>query len=133
MKNIFVKIAATASISGLLAAGAYAHHSFSATYNLDEIIEIRGTLLQVNFRNPHSSVMVQAPDEDGVMRRWGVEWGGASTLMRQGISRESFRAGDEVVITGSPAWNREDFRLHMESILRPADGFGWGFDGETFD
>lgn len=111
-----------------------AHHSFQATYDMDTVIEIEGTLVQLNFRNPHSSVMVMAPDDSGRMQRWGIEWGGASLLMRQGLERDSFRVGDNVVVTGQPSRNREDHRMRMETIVRESDGFGWGMDeGETFD
>jgi hypothetical protein len=107
---------------------AVAHHSFQATYDMDHVIEIKGKLMQMNFRNPHSSVMVMAPDKDGNMQRWGVEWGGASLLMRQGLTRDSFRPGDEVIITGQPSREYTDYRMRMKSIMRPSDGFGWGFD-----
>ena len=118
----------------LFALSANAHHSFQATYDMDSLIEIRGKLVQMNFRNPHSSVMVMAPDEDGNMQRWGIEWGGASLLMRQGLTRTSFRPGDEVIITGQPSREKTDYRMRMESILRTSDNFGWGFDeDQTFD
>jgi len=125
----------TAIISGLLISTfAGAHHSFQATYDMDSMIEIKGKLVQMNFRNPHSSVMVMAPDKEGNMQRWGVEWGGASLLMRQGLTRTSFKPGDEVVITGQPSREETDYRMRMESIIRPSDGFGWGFDeDQTFD
>jgi len=56
----------TAIISGLLISTfAGAHHSFQATYDMDSMIEIKGKLVQMNFRNPHSSVMVMAPDKEG--------------------------------------------------------------------
>jgi hypothetical protein len=101
---------------------------------MDDLIEIKGTLVQLNFRNPHSSVMVMAPEENGEMQRWGVEWGGATLLMRQGLTRDSFRAGDEVVIKGQPGRNASDHRMRMESIVRTSDGFGWGDEeGQTFD
>lgn len=123
-----------AVLSAITAVSAYAHHSFQATYDMDSMIEIKGQLVQMNFRNPHSSVMVMAPDKDGNMQRWGVEWGGASLLMRQGLTRTSFRPGDEVIITGQPSRESTDYRMRMESILRPADNFGWGFDeDQTFD
>ena len=123
-----------ACIGLLLTQAVFGHHSFQATYDMDTMIEIRGKLIQMNFRNPHSSVMIMAPDEDGNMQRWGVEWGGASLLQRQGLTRTSFKPGDEVIITGQPSRDRSDFRMRMESILRPSDGFGWGFnDEETFD
>ena len=51
---------------------AYGHHSFAATYLEDKTITVEGKLLQFMFRNPHSFVSIEAPDESGVMQRWGV-------------------------------------------------------------
>jgi hypothetical protein len=130
------KPAALLAMAALLALplGALAHHSFQASYDMETIIEIKGKLMQLNFRNPHSSVMVMAPDADGRMQRWGIEWGGASALQRQGLTRESFKVGDEVIVRGQPGRDAGDHRMRMESILRPSDGFGWGFqDGERVD
>lgn len=124
----------TAFIITLSATAAMAHHSFQATYNMDTINEIKGTLVQINFRNPHSSVMIMAPDETGEVRRWGIEWGGATLLQRQGLTRESFRVGDEVIIRGQPSRTPTDYRMRMESIERTSDGFGWGMEeGQTFE
>ena len=90
--------------------------------------------MQLNFRNPHSSVMVLAPDKDGNMQRWGIEWGGATGLMRQGLTRESFKIGDEVIISGQPGREEGDHRMRMQSIMRTSDGFGWGqSEDETFN
>src|SRR4051794_20249141 len=87
-----------------LASGArlYAHHSFAATYHEDKIIKVEGTMVQFQFRNPHSFVQVDAPDEKGVMQRWGIEWGGAGQLGGQGVNRYTLKAGDHVIITGNP-------------------------------
>lgn len=122
-----------AAVSALSISAAYAHHSFTATYNENETIEIEGQLVQFMFRNPHAWVHVMAPDENGDMQRWGVEWGGAGQLSGQGVSRESLKPGDHVIITGNPGRNPRDHRLRMRSLLRPSDGYGWGFEGETFD
>jgi hypothetical protein len=120
--------------TALPAAAVFGHHSFQASYDMDSLIEIKGTLMQLNFRNPHSSVMVMAPDADGNMQRWGIEWGGASLLMRQGLTRDSFKVGDEVVITGQPGRDAGDHRMRMQTIQRTSDGFGWGSNaGESFD
>ena len=119
--------------AALLTASAYAHHSFTATYDESTEIEIEGTLVQFMFRNPHAWVHVMAPDENGEMVRWGVEWGGAGQLSGQGVTRESLKAGDHVIIRGNPGRNPVDHRVRMRSLLRPSDGFGWGFEGETFD
>ena len=74
-----------------IAAPAYAHHSFTATYDESKTIEIEGELAQFMFRNPHAFVHVMAPDENGAMQRWGVEWGGAGALAGQGVTRESLK------------------------------------------
>ena len=56
---------ATAAALTALAGAAAAHHSFTATYFEDRTMEIEGKLLQFMFRNPHSFVHVEAPDENG--------------------------------------------------------------------
>ncbi|HYS26866.1 MAG TPA: DUF6152 family protein [Vicinamibacterales bacterium] len=105
---------------------ARAHHSFAATYHEDQTVKIEGKLVQFLFRNPHSFVHVEAPDENGEMQRWAVEWGGVGQLAGQGITRETLKAGDVVAITGNPGRNPADHRLRMVTLKRPSDGFTWG-------
>lgn len=124
-------LAATAGLTASL--GAEAHHSFTATYDENAEVRIEGTLVAFHFRNPHASVDILAEDESGNMVRWGIEWGGAGQLANQGVTSQSLRAGDHVIITGNPARDPNSHRLRMRSLLRPADGYGWGFEGETFD
>jgi hypothetical protein len=108
----------------------FAHHSFAATYFEDKTQTIEGNLVQFLFRNPHSFVHVEAPDEKGQMQRWAVEWGAGLQLNRQGVTRDTLKPGDHVIITGNPGRNPEDHRLRMRTIARPADGWKWG---GTFD
>ena len=113
---------------------AYAHHSFAATYHEDKTVQIEGKLVQFMFRNPHSFVSIEAPDENGVMLRWGVEWGGAGQLGGQGVTRETLKPGDVVTVTGNPGRNAADHRIRMLTLRRKSDGFGWGQrPGEVVD
>ena len=97
-------------------------------------MEIEGKLLQFQFRNPHSFVHVQAPDENGQLQRWAVEWGGAGQLSGQGVTNQTLRVGDVVSITGNPGRDPADHRIRMQYLRRPADGFEWGrAPGETFN
>ena len=113
---------------------AYAHHSFAATYHEDKTVQIEGKLVQFMFRNPHSFVSIEAPDESGVMQRWGVEWGGAGQLGGQGVTRETLKPGDVVTVTGNPGRNPADHRIRMVTLKRKSDGFGWGQrPGEVVD
>ena len=107
----------------LSGATAYAHHSFAATYIVDKEMKIEGDMASFMFRNPHSFVHVQAPDDQGEMQRWAIEWAAAGQL--NGITHDTLKPGDHVIITGNPGRTPEDHRLRMRSILRPKDGFKW--------
>lgn len=112
--------------SVILASRAYAHHSFAATYFEDKTEKVEGNLVQFLFRNPHSFVQVEAEDEHGVMQRWAIEWGAGGQLGRQGVTRDTLKPGDHVIIVGNPGRNPEDHRMRMVNITRPSDGWKWG-------
>lgn len=103
-----------------------AHHSFAATYDESKTVKIEGRLVQFLFRNPHSFVHVMAPDGSGQEQRWAVEWGGAGQLAGQGVTRETLKPGDVVVISGNPGRNPAEHRIRMVTLRRSSDGFGWG-------
>src|SRR5687768_15164118 len=105
---------------------ASAHHSIGATYDQNKEVKLDVRLVQFMFRNPHAFVHVEAPDETGKMQRWSVEWGGATQLSGQGVNRDTFKVGDEVIITGNPGRNPVDHKVKMNTLHRKSDGFGWG-------
>ena len=123
-----------AAIVITMAAPAVAHHSYGATYDVSREIRLEGKLVQFVYRNPHTFVHVQAPDEDGVSQRWSVEWSGTSQLTNNGITRDTLHVGDKVVIVGRPSRVAGEFRVLMVSLKRPSDGFSWGTrQGEAVD
>ena len=102
-----------------------AHHSFAATYMEEKTETIEGDLVQFVFRNPHSFVHLECADASGQKIRYAVEWASGSSLNGQGITRETLKFGDHVIVTGQPGRNDEDHRMRMRSITRPADGWKW--------
>ena|SRR5438128_22 len=113
---------------------ALAHHSFAATYLENQSVTIEGELVQFVFRNPHSFVHVMVKEKDGTMVTYNVEWAGTGQLGGGGVAHDTLKAGDVVIITGSPGRNAADHRLRMVSLKRPKDGFTWGGKtGETVD
>lgn len=101
-----------------------AHHSFAATYS-EKVVTIEGDLVQFLYRNPHSFVHVMAPDPKGAVQRWVIEWGPGSQLLGQGVTRETLKPGEHVIITGNPGRTEADHRLRMRSITRPKDSWTW--------
>jgi hypothetical protein len=111
-----------------LAAGAevVAHHSFAATYLENKSVTIEGELVQFLLRSPHSYVQINVKEQDGSTVRYVVEWGSVGQLGNQGVSRDSLKPGDHVIITGNPGRDPEDHRLRMLTFRRPKDGWTWG-------
>lgn len=115
---IALTVLATGSVS--------AHHSFAATYVEDRTVRIEGDLVQFSFRNPHSFMHIEVREANGRIARYAVEWGGAGELGTRGVTKETLKAGDYVIISGTPARDPKDHRVRLVSLLRPRDGFGWG-------
>ena len=117
-----------------MAVPAVAHHSYGATYDVSREIRLEGKLVQFVYRNPHSFVHLQAPDDAGVSQRWAIEWSGTSQLTNNGITRDTLHVGDDVVILGRPSRVPGEYRVLMVSLKRPSDGFTWGTkQGEAVD
>jgi DNA/RNA endonuclease YhcR with UshA esterase domain len=104
---------------------AQAHHSFPATYFVDQSVTIEGTVVQFLFRNPHSFVHVLAPDKDGTMQRWAVEWGAGGALAQDNVDRDTLKPGDKVVIKGQPGRNPADHRIRMQAIEDKTANWKW--------
>jgi Family of unknown function (DUF6152) len=130
MKHFVCAAFALAIVFSLSAGSVSAHHSFAATYLEGQTQKIEGKVVQFLFRNPHSFLHVEAPDEKGTMQVWNIEWGGGGLLGRQGVNRDTLKPGDRVIVVGQPGRVPEEHRLRMMNLTRPADGWKWG---GTFD
>ncbi len=130
MRKILFAAVAAALAS---ATAAYAHHSYAATYDVTREITIDGKIVQFVYRNPHSFVHVTAADEKGAMQRWAVEWSGTTQLGNAGVTKETLKIGDEVVINARPSRVPGEFRALMLRLKRTSDGFTWGSPGQTVD
>jgi hypothetical protein len=127
-----VLIAAVGLLVGSSAASA--HHSYAATYDTSKDVKLEGKLVQFVYRNPHTFVHVQTTDDAGKLQRWAVEWSGTSQLDRAGVTRDTLKIGDSVVVTIHPSRVGGDYRGLMVKLVRPSDGFIWGqSEGQTVD
>jgi hypothetical protein len=114
------------AISMLVLGGrAYAHHSFAATYIVDQTATVEGTMVEFLYRNPHSFVKVEATDAKGQVQTWALEWGGAAQLSQDHVTKDQLRIGDHVIVTGNPARDPSEHRMRIKSITRPSDGWKW--------
>ena len=103
-----------------------AHHSFAATYLEEKSVTIEGTLVQFLLRSPHSFVHLDVKDTDGAMVRYVIEWGSPAQLGGQGVTRDTLKPGDHVIISGNPGRDPADHRVRLLQFRRPKDGWSWG-------
>jgi hypothetical protein len=113
------------TITMLLGAPVHGHHSFAATYFVDQEISIEGTLTQFMFRNPHSFIKVSAKDNNGQEQLWSIEWGGGAQLTQQHVTRDTLKVGDHVIVTGNPGRDPNEHRIRLHKIVRTSDGWTW--------
>lgn len=110
-------------VAALFSEGVRAHHAVDALYHENRTVRVEGELAQINFRNPHSIVQLIVREKTGQEVRYAVEWAAAGVLEEQGVTSMTLKAGDFVVITGSPSRNPRDHRIRMTTLRRPKDNF----------
>jgi hypothetical protein len=116
------------AVMGILAVATAtsAHHSFQAYYFEDQSVTISGTVREFRFVSPHAVLLVDVKDDDGRERTYAAEFASPTRLAAQGVTRDTLRPGDVVVVIGSPGRVASDYKLHLKSVQRPSDGWSWG-------
>ena len=76
-------------VSGFLATPMSAHHSIEANYDIHKDVKLSGTVVKLEFINPHSFLYVDVKGQNGKVTRWGCELEGLGGLKRAGLSRGS--------------------------------------------
>jgi hypothetical protein len=96
--------------------GALAHHSF-AMFDADNPVVLAGTVTAFKFTSPHAFIMLKVVATDGSDAAvWSLEGVSASSLVRDGWSSKTLKAGDEIkakvtpLRSGAPggAWAAKD-------------------------
>lgn len=110
-----------------------AHHSFSAEFDRNKKVELDGKVVEMEWVNPHSWLVIDVPNASGAMDRWRIEGGSPSVLLRLGWNRNSLPPGTRIKVVAYQAKDGS-FRASSQSIEFP-DGrkMGMGGSGETAD
>ena len=80
-----------------------AHHSFSAEFDANRPLKLKGTLTEMKWVNPHSWIYIDVAGKDGKPERWAWETTGVNILYRQGWRKQDLAVGTVLVIEGFQA------------------------------
>jgi len=92
--------------AGLLLATAIpvlAHHAFSAEFDANSPVELKGTVTRMEWINPHSWIHIDVVNEDGETESWMVEGGAPNAILRRGFTADSLKAGTVIMVEGYQA------------------------------
>jgi hypothetical protein len=96
-----------------------AHHS-TAEYDASQVVEARGEVVTVLWRNPHVRFQVSTKSVDGSDELWDVESSDLTRLDRAGLPRDIIEVGDVISFAGNPS-KRTPRRMYVTNLL-VADG-----------
>jgi Family of unknown function (DUF6152) len=94
---------------------AAAHHSVA--YYGNEMVQVAGTLVKVEWRNPHVRWTIEATDDKGSTQTWRMEGNSIYNLQRSGVTRDMFKLGDEVNVVGRRGIRDAHMVLAMNMLL----------------
>ena len=101
---------------------AHAHHSIAGAYDSSQKVTIEGIVAQFQFINPHPFLTMDVKAGSGGVQRWRLEMDNRSELIQVGMTSETLKQGDRIVVTGSLA-RAQSQSLYIQRLDRPADGF----------
>ena len=119
-------LAVVGSVLMLAGGSAGAHHSFSL-FNMQNEINISGTVKEVQWTNQHIWVWVDVANEEGEVVTWGLEGMSPNFLSRRGWTRTTLKSGDEVTVSLRPLRSGEPGGMFVQTTT--PDGIVLGMGG----
>jgi hypothetical protein len=120
--------AAVPALAILLSLSALAHHS-TAIYDNDNPVELAGTVVEWQFVNPHTFIVLETIDPStGKTTVWNLEGGNTAGLFRRGWTPNTLKPGDKIMVTarvlrsGAPGGNYSNVRWADGTPVDPRPG-----------
>jgi hypothetical protein len=95
----------TAAAAGPMSSVLLAHHAVAGVYDLNKEVVLQGKLVKLNFVNPHASIVLEVPNQDGSTTEWVLTTASVQVLTRQGVNKTSIKPGEILKVTVLPAKN----------------------------
>jgi hypothetical protein len=104
----------------LAAVPVWAHHAFAAEFDADKPVKFKGTVVKMEWINPHAWIRINVKGEDGQNQEWMVEAAAPNALLRRGWTKQSLLPGTEIFVEGFQA--KDGANKANGSVITFADG-----------
>jgi len=91
---------AATGLALLAALPALAHHAFSAEFDANSPVSLRGTVTKMEWINPHSWIHIDVVNAAGETEAWMVEGGAPNAILRRGFDANSLKPGTVILVEG---------------------------------
>ena len=95
----------SAVAAGLFLAGPAPAHHGTAGYDMVKVVTLTGPVTKVDWTNPHIVIYMDAKDAHGNLQHWTLELSAPLLMQRFGWTKDSVKAGDQLVAETHPAKN----------------------------
>jgi len=103
MRKLFSVVAGAALLLSVAAVQVAAHHSFAAEFDAKRPVKLRGTVVKMEWINPHAWIHIDVAGEDGKVTPWMIEAAAPNALLRRGWTKKSLPEGTEILVEGFQA------------------------------
>ncbi len=76
------------------------HHAFSAEFDVEKPLTLKGKLVKWEMINPHPWFHLDIEDANGTVVTWMIEGGSPNELIRNGVTKNTLAVGTELTVEG---------------------------------
>jgi hypothetical protein len=84
----------------IIAVPLFAHHGTGVAYDTEKVVTLTGIVTEWIWANPHCGLLFDVTDDKGKVVHWGAELTNPHALSEAGFSKDVFKPGDKITITG---------------------------------
>ena len=122
---------AAAAVCFAVALPAWAHHSFSAEFDVKKVVILQGTVIRMEWVNPHAYIHIAVKNPDGTVTRWAIEGNTPNSLLRAGLNKKSLEPGTELAVRGYLAKSGENTASGSSIIFKTGKKFSLGSESDS--